>query len=275
MIKVISKLTRQYPVLATKASMHTSATQAIAQLAIRLTSGDKEPVRVMQMPDDSTLFSVYDVMWNTGAYHSRDAVTSAWTTLLKSEFKEDIQLMARYLQFPGPRQRKTPCVDVCGLLKLMPHLSRKMGKAYWREAQLVLERYLDGDTSMCVDMEENKRIGGDDARALFALKVEARAAEMTDDDDDEEGYVYGMVSDAFPGLIKIGHTRDLDRRLVEANTFCSPMPFRYVATHHTSTPRLSETHTHKHFEDLRRAGEFFEVDVSDVIAHFAHQITSP
>ena len=254
--------------------MSTSSTQAIKQLAIRLTSGDKDPIRILQLPDGSTIFSTYDVMWNTRAYTSRDAVTSAWTTLLKSEFKEDIQLMTSYLQFAGRRPRKTPCVDVGDLLKLMPLLSRRMGKAYWHEAQLVLERYLDGDTSMCVEVEENKRIGGDEARASFALKVEARAADMTDDNK-EAGYVYGMVSDAFPGLIKIGHTCDLDRRLAEANTFCAPMPFRYIATQPTVTPRLSEANAHKHFEDLRRAGEFFEVGVADVIAYFAHQITSP
>jgi Meiotically up-regulated gene 113 len=256
------------------------ATQAIAHLAIRLTSGDKEPVRVMQMPDGCHVFSVYDAMWNTGGYGSKNIVSMTFSRLISPtyEHKEEVALMMSrcwYLQFPGQGQRKTPCMDVGGLLKLMPHLGRRMSKAYWREAQLVLERYLDGDTSMCVEMHENKRIGGDQARALFALKVEARVAEMTDDEDDDAGYLYGMVSDAFPGLIKIGHTRYLERRLAEANTFCAPMPFRYVATHPTATPRLSETHAHKHFENLRRAGEFFEVDVADVIAYFAHQTTSP
>ena len=254
--------------------MSTSSTQAIKQLAIRLTSGDKDPIRILQMSNGSTIFSTYDLMWNTRAYPSYGAVKAAWARLINSEFKDEMQPMTRYLQFPGAGQRKTPCVDVSGLLKLMPLLSRRIGKAYWHEAQLVLERYLDGDTSMCVEVEENKRIGGDEARASFALKVELHAPEMTDDNN-EAGYVYGMVSDAFPGLIKIGYTCDLDRRLAEANTFCAPMPFRYIATQPTVTPRLSEANAHKHFEDMRRAGEFFEVGVADVIAYFAHQITSP
>ena len=256
--------------------MSTSSTQAIKQLAIRLTSGDKDPIRILQLPDGSTIFSTYDVMWNTRAYPSKNGVTAAFSKLISngSEYKAAVQQMTLYIQFPGAGQRKTPCMDAGSLLKLMPHLSGRMGKAYWHEARLVLERYLDGDTSMCVEVEENKRIGGDEARASFALKVEARAVDMTDDNN-EAGYVYGMVSDAFPGLIKIGYTCDLDRRLAEANTFCAPMPFRYIATQPTVTPRLSEANAHKHFEDMRRAGEFFEVGVADVIAYFAHQITSP
>jgi hypothetical protein len=40
----------------------------------------------------------------------------------------------------------------------------------------------------------------DAARESFSLKVEARAAEMEEEDDNEQqGFVYGMVSEAFPG----------------------------------------------------------------------------
>ena len=250
-----------------------SATKAVTQLAIRLTSGSKDPIRGVQLPDDRRVFSVYDAMWNTGAYPSYDAARAAWSRLIQSEFKDEILLMTCYLKFAGPGQRHTPCMVAGDLLKVVARLSRKKQKAYWLEVQHVLERYLDGDTSVCVEVEENKRIGGDEARALFALKVEARADEMSD--DDEAGYVYGMVSNAFPDLVKIGRTCDLERRLTEANIFCAPMPFRYVATHATPTPRLTEGRAHKHFAGLRRAGEFFEVDAEAVQAYFVCHIAPP
>ena len=40
----------------------TGATKAITQLALRLTSGDKDPIRGMTVPDGRQMFSVYDAM---------------------------------------------------------------------------------------------------------------------------------------------------------------------------------------------------------------------
>jgi T5orf172 domain len=243
-----------------------SATQLFTQLALRLTSSDNEPIRGMKTPDGRSLFSVYDAMWNTGAYRSKGVVGKTFSRMISegSDGKEEVLQLTEYVKFPGRGQRDTPCMEVSGLLKLLPRIGRKMGKAYWQESQLVLERYLDGDTTMCVEMEENKRIGGEEARARFALKVETSAAEMSDDDDDKAGYVYGMVSDNAPDHVKIGYTCDLERRLAEANTWTALKPYRYVATQPTATPRHSEACAHKYFADRRRAGEFFEVSVEDV-----------
>ena len=68
-----------------------STTEAITELAIRLTAGDKEPIRGMKTPSGRSVYSIYDAMWNTGAYKSRDAVTSAWTTLLKSVHSDEVR----------------------------------------------------------------------------------------------------------------------------------------------------------------------------------------
>ena len=81
-----------------------SATQLVTQLALRLTSGDKDPIRGTKTADGRTVFSVYDAMWNTGAYASRDAVTSAWTRLMQSEFGDAVSLLAMVYKFPGRRQ---------------------------------------------------------------------------------------------------------------------------------------------------------------------------
>ena len=250
-----------------------NAAQAVKQLAMKLTSGDTNPIRGMRLADGRSVYSVYDAMWNTGAYTSYGAVKTAWARLLKSEFGfEVLRSESVYIQFAGMGQRKTPCVDVRCLIKIVSRLNQTRQRAYWQEAQLVLERYLDGDTSMCFEVEENKQIGPDEARGRFALRVQARAETMVADDDDGAGYVYGMVSDAFPGHVKIGHTNDLERRLREANSFCALKPFRYITTRATPTPRISEGRAHAHFADLRRAGEFFEVDAAVVCDFFANPI---
>jgi hypothetical protein len=166
-------------------------------------------------------------MFNTGAYKSYDAVTSAWTYLLKSKHGKKISEECVYLKFPGRGQRKTPCTEAGSFIRLLKLCKGKLQEAYRIEMEQVLERYLDGDTSMCVEIQENKRIGAEAARESFALKVEARAAELEEEDDYyQQGIVYGMVSEAFPGLVKIGRTNDLEKRLTQANTFCAPAPFR-------------------------------------------------
>ena len=176
--------------------------------------------------------------------------------MLQTDFGDEVRRSTADLKFPGRGQRDTPCMDVSGLLRMLQRIGRRLGKAYWQEVQLVLELYLDCDTSVCVEVEENKRIGGEEARARFALK------------DDTSGYVYGMVNDAFPGHIKIGHTRDLARHLAEANTEVMK-PFRYIATHPAELPQVTKACAHKYFADRRRAGEFFEVNVEDVCSYFA------
>ena len=162
MIKVISKAHQtvsctkaQMTTLTTQSGMKTSATQAVTQLAIRLTSGDKDPIRGMKAPDGRTVFSVYDAMWNTGAYATRDAVTSAWTTLLLTDFGEDVRASATYLKFPGRGQRDTPCMDIRGLQRLIICLGGKIGAEYRALAETTLTRLVAGDESMIAEIEEN------------------------------------------------------------------------------------------------------------------------
>ena len=54
-----------------------STTQAFAQLALRLTSGYKSDISGRKMADGHSLFSVYDIMWNTGSYKTYDAAKKA------------------------------------------------------------------------------------------------------------------------------------------------------------------------------------------------------
>ena len=73
-----------------KTKMPVSTTQAFAQLALKLTSGDKTDIRGRKMADGRSFFSVYDIMWNTGAYNTYDAAKKAWSLLLLSDFGEEV-----------------------------------------------------------------------------------------------------------------------------------------------------------------------------------------
>ena len=133
----------------------TSATQAVMQLAIRLTSGDQDPIRGMKLADGRSVYSVYDAMWNTGAYKTRDAVTGAWTTLLRSEYGNEVRSLTTDLQFPGRGQRKTPCMDLRGLQRLIIILGGKIGAEYRGLAVQTLTRLVAGDMSLADEVIEN------------------------------------------------------------------------------------------------------------------------
>jgi hypothetical protein len=134
-----------------------SATQAVAQLAIRLTSGDKDPIRGMKAPDGRTVFSVFDAMWNTGAYAGKSGVNMAFGRLIAngSEYRDEVLNSCEYLKFAGSGQRNTPCMDIRGLQRLIALLGGKIGAEYRRLAETTLTRLVAGDESMISEIEEN------------------------------------------------------------------------------------------------------------------------
>ena len=142
--------------------MLTRATQAITQLAIRLTSGDKDPIRGTTTADGRTFFSVYDAMWNTGAYATKSTVTKAFSRMIAegSDVKEEVASICRYRKFPGPGQRDTPCMDIRGLQRLIALLGGKIGAEYCRLAETTLTRLIAGDESMIPEIEANAASDG-------------------------------------------------------------------------------------------------------------------
>ena len=85
----------------------------------------------------------------------------------------------------------------------------------------------------------------------------------------KRGYVYAFHSNAFPGLIKIGHARNVAARLSSANTFAAPNPFKIICVTPSLDPKRDESITHHHFASFRRAGEFFEISHDDIKNFFA------
>ena len=168
-----------------------SATQLVTKLALRLTSGDKDPIRGTKTADGRTVFSVYDAMRNTSAYPTYGAVKAAWARLLESEFKEEVVLQTYHIKFPGQGQRLTPCMDIRGLQRLIALLGGKIGEEYRRLVETTLTRLVAGDETMITEIEQN---AGSDA-PMQTLAQEALGAEhmlgdgagpMDDSDDSME-----------------------------------------------------------------------------------------
>ena len=88
-------------------------------------------------------------------YVSRDAVTSAWTRLLQSEYGNEVRLISTDYKFPGRRQRETPCADVLGLQRILIFTGGKIGQAYCDLATMTLTRIAVGDTSLIDEIEDN------------------------------------------------------------------------------------------------------------------------
>lgn len=100
-----------------------------------------------------------------------------------------------------------------------------------------------------------------DAEDAFAAEAKASV-----------GFVYCLVSDAYPNRVKIGRSKNVEERLSALNTGCAPKPLRVALTVKTLHPARDEKRTHTFFAAVRREGEYFQTSVAEVKAFFDAQI---
>ena len=248
----------------------TGKAHQMSTLLLKLTSNAS--LRGMVSPDGMQVFSVYDFIslacqkTDGGAYARK-----TYSNLVKvgRESRDEIVSQIYCLQFPGGRGAATPTTTIQGLSKLMTMLGNKVSKAFKLEAFDILERYLDGDLSMCTEIEENKAMGSSKSHQQFVNKVLKRAEAMEEAEEmPAMGYVYATSSSAFPGLLKIGKTVDVPRRVAQLNTSCAPAPHIVVAVAPSFDYSRDEAAAHRHFAKQRREGEFFQVSGDEVKEYF-------
>lgn len=141
----------------------------------------------------------------------------------------------------------------------------------------IIVRYLDGDRSMSYEIKANKKMGKIKSYTKLACKAMTRITDANAAASREMPatfYVYATKSPAFPGLIKIGKTENVERRVCQLNTSCAPSPHVVVAVAQTFDKDRDEKTAHMFFASARRAGEFFALQDADVIAYFATHITA-
>ncbi|MXY80261.1 MAG: GIY-YIG nuclease family protein, partial [Chloroflexi bacterium] len=84
------------------------------------------------------------------------------------------------------------------------------------------------------------------------------------------GIVYCLENLAMPGLVKIGHTDDIARRLRDLDKTNIPLPFECVVAVEVKDEKQTEQLLHDVFSDhrVRQSREFFEVSADRVRAAF-------
>ena len=184
---------------------------------------------------------------------------------LNSDTFDSDKLLETHLSANGGK--KTKLVTFEHALELIMVLPGDTAKAFRLKACDILKRHLSGDPKLGVETAHNASIGVAAACETFISDAIA-SAKRKREADPELGYVYGSVSDAFPGLIKIGFTCNLDARLCSLNTSCAPLPHRFVAVAPSFHPCRDERVAHAYLADQREQGEFFRMTVEELQAFF-------
>jgi len=176
----------------------------------------------------------------------------------KSEVSEDL---FKY-QFSGAGQKNQDVITLKGALKLIMWLPSKAAASRRSVMADIISRYLTGDLSLNQEIIDNKNMGSKKSYLKFMNTVEQDIKRKHDEMMEEipaTSYIYATHSPAFPGLVKIGRSRDVKARLSSANTFAAAAPFVLIAMAPTFDAIRDEKEAHDHFSAVRQEGEFFEM----------------
>jgi hypothetical protein len=182
-----------------------------------------------------------------------------------------------FRKMPGSGNGKTKLLSFHDAIELIMVFPGKTAKHIRKQFADIIVRYLDGDRTMCIEVEENKAMGKIKSYSKFARHVTKKIVDDKANQFQEipqTCYVYATKSTAFPGLIKIGKTDNVTRRVSQLNTACAPAPHVIVAAAPTFDKDRDEKTAHAFFSKTRRAGEFFEITDAEVMAYFTMHITS-
>jgi len=126
----------------------------------------------------------------------------------------------------------------------------------------IISRYLNGDPSLNQEIANNKNIGGVESYSKFMGLVEQDTKRKLNEMMEEipaTSYIYATHSSAFPGLVKIGRSRDVKARLSSGNTFTAPAPHVLIGMAPTFDAVRDEKKAHAYFDYVREEGEFFRI----------------
>ena len=191
-----------------------------------------------------------------------------------SRNKEELWEHVTEFQFHGPGQSEQPVITLEGALILLVFLPGKKALLYKRKFADIIIRYLDGDISLISEIHANKALGKDRSYLKFARQTKQSIdTECLDHDNMPSiAYIYATKSQAFPDLIKIGRSGDVQARLMQLNTGCAPLPHAVVAVAPTLDMHRDEKLAHQHFAYARCKGEFFAVTENEVSDYFINHI---
>jgi hypothetical protein len=198
---------------------------------------------------------------------SKKRATETWIRIHSKQaktFKDDIA----FHQFDGQGEKIMPVITVKGMSKLMAILPGKKAKEIRVKAADIISRYVEGKESLVKKVRVNKQLGPAAACASFLSKASSSVFK----DLPQATYLYATKTDAFPGLIKIGRSSDIDARLSNLNTGCAPSPHYIVAVAPTFDAVRDKDWVLNHFSDFRVQGEFFSISEETIKTFFRTQV---
>jgi hypothetical protein len=222
--------------------------------------------------DGTQFLSVRDLIMSVCAKDNK-AASKIWERISGERMvKNELQESIRRFQFQGRGQSEQPVITLPAALKLVMILPGRHATQYKVKCAEIISRYLDGDASMNDEIKENHTIGQKRSYLRFAKQAVNRIDADKENEVLEHQYIYATKSAAFPGLIKIGRTSNMQARLLQLNTACAPSPHAVVSIVPSMNMHRDECLAHTHFASKRKAGEFFELDESDVKKYFEEVI---
>ena len=238
-------------------------------------------MRMVQV-DGTDIFSLHDFLEHALKNNAKDkekAARNYWIEKVRTDeqFRDEVapfitetrfqrwdDTQGKYMTSRGPKQVG---ITLQGLLHVTNLLGSKISAAFRHNTMEILRRYLDGDTSMCIEIQENKAMGPVQSYTKFLDKCMTDAHEQTTEfEPPVTKYVYAFHSEAFPGWVKLGKTNSTDARLKCANVFAAPSPFKLLAVAPTLDYTRDENRMHQHFAAQRGEGEFFKIGHDEACA---------
>ena len=214
--------------------------------------------------------SIRDVIMHICRKNTNDSA-EVWRNISLDK-KEELSKQLAVYQFPGRGQQFQPVITLSGSVKLVMLLPGKRAQLYRTKFADIISRYLDGDQTLSVKIEENHLIGKKRSYARVAQDFERLVQSDEANEIPQVQYIYATKSPAFPGLIKIGRTINMRERLSSLNTACAPAPHSVITMAATLDMHRDEYLTHQYFAEFRKEGEFFQVTEEDVKAYFSNVI---
>jgi hypothetical protein len=162
---------------------------------------------------------------------------------------------------------KTKHVTFDDVLPLIMVLPGRMARVIRVQCANILDRYLSGDTTLHNEIQANKEMGKQKSYSMFADHVLGDTKQNLEGIPDT-AYIYATYSEAFPGLVKIGRSRNVKARLSSGNTFIAPAPHRELCSAPTFNAKRDEAIAHAFFAQFSKEGEFFEISHDEVKSYF-------
>ena len=197
---------------------------------------------------------------------NNDYACQIWRRIAE-ERKDEVGTFLLKYQFSGAREKKQAVITFQGALKLIMWLPGDAAKDFRSKTTDILKRYLAGDCTLLKEIIDNKNMGESKSYLKFMHAVEQetkRKHEKMMEEIPATSYIYATYSTAFPGLVKIGRSKNVKARLSSGNTFTAPAPHTLITMVPTFDAVRDEKEAHDHFNSVRQEGEFFEITHEEV-----------